>query len=86
MYNEGISKAGDILTWQPVWKLLKNATSFYSYKEQRIVSSLKLLKPSLNQNPDLMKEIETAVRSLGVMENLDGSFDVESEGDENDNY
>ncbi len=86
MYNEGISKAGDILDLATSLEVIEKRGSFYSYKEQRIGQGREASKTFLNQNPDLMKEIETAVRSLGVMENLDGSFDVESEGDENDNY
>lgn len=86
MYNEGISKAGDILDLATSLEVIEKRGSFYSYKEQRIGQGREASKTFLNQNPDLMKEIETTVRSLGVMENLDGSFDVESEEDESDNY
>lgn len=85
MYNEGISKSGDILDLATTLEVIDKRGSFYSYKEGRLGQGREASKNFLNQNPELMKEIELAVRGLGTMEQLSGAFDAsgdeEKEGD-----
>ncbi len=86
MYNEGISKAGDILDLATSLEVIEKRGSFYSYKEQRIGQGREASKTYLMQNPELMKEIETTVRSLGEGEMLSGSFDEGSAESEDSAY
>jgi recombination protein RecA len=85
MFNEGISKSGDILDLATTLEVIEKRGSFYSYKEGRLGQGREASKNFLNQNPELMKEIEMAVRNLGNVEQLSGAFhasgDEEKDGD-----
>lgn len=82
MYNEGISKAGDILDLATTLEVIEKRGSFYSYNDQRLGQGREASKNFLNQNPEIMQEIENTVRALGAAEQLSGSFDGEDEGSE----
>lgn len=79
MYNEGISKAGDILDLATSLEIIEKRGSFYSYKDSRLGQGREASKNFLNQNPELMNEIEMAVRNLGNVDQLTGSFETETE-------
>ncbi len=70
MYNEGISKAGDLLDLATSLEVVEKRGSFYSYKESRLGQGREASRNFLNQNPELMKEIETTIRSLGSVDNV----------------
>lgn len=82
MYNEGISKAGDILDLATTLEVIEKRGSFYSYKESRLGQGREASKTFLKQNPTIMNEIEQAVRSLGTVDQLAGSFDSDGENEE----
>jgi len=87
MYNEGISKAGDLLDLATSLEVVEKRGSFYSYKESRLGQGREASKNFLNQNPELMKEIETTIRSLGSVDNVTGSWDSGEESSaEGDDY
>lgn len=89
MYNEGISKAGDLLDLATNLEVIEKRGSFYSYKESRLGQGREASKNYLNQNPAIMKEIEMEVRSLGNTEMLTGAFDgaaSESDREEGGDY
>ncbi len=62
LFNEGISLAGEVVDIGSERGVIKKAGAFYSYGETRLgqgrENSIKFLK----ENPELYKEIETAVR------------------------
>ncbi len=62
MYNEGISKIGDILDLAVEAEIINKRGSFYSYKETRLAQGRENSKEFLNQNPALVDEIEALVR------------------------
>ena len=83
MYNEGISKSGDILDLATNLEVIDKRGSFYSYKDQRLGQGREASKNYLSQNPDLRLEIEGTVRGLAESEQLlQQGFDP-SEDDEN---
>lgn len=87
MYNEGISKSGDILDLATNLEVIDKRGSFYSYKDQRLGQGREASKNYLSQNPDLRQEIEETVRGLAESEQLlqqgfDPSEDDESIDDE----
>ncbi len=86
MYNEGISKSGDILDLATTLEVIEKRGSFYSYNESRLGQGREASKTYLNQNPEIMKEIEQAVRGLGNTEQLSGAFDASSEEDKESDY
>ncbi|MGV8050297.1 MAG: recombinase RecA [Anaerolineaceae bacterium] len=87
MYNEGISKAGDILDLATNLEVIEKRGSFYSYKDGRLGQGREASKNFLNQNPELMKEIEQTIRALGEVDQLSGPWggDVE-ESSESSEY
>ena len=89
MYNEGISKSGDILDLATTLEVIDKRGSFYSYQEQRLGQGREASKNYLVQNPDIMQEIENAVRALANSEVLTGTFDIsggETEDESNGDY
>jgi len=66
MYNEGISKAGDLLDLATELDIITKRGSFYSYGDIRLGQGRENSKDFLRQNPDLADEIEIAVRQHAV--------------------
>src|SRR3990170_729912 len=62
MYNEGISKAGDLLDLATQFEIVDKRGAFYSYGDVRLGQGRENSKDFLRQNPDLSAEIENAVR------------------------
>jgi recombination protein RecA len=66
MYNEGISKVGDVLDLATELDIVNKRGSFYSYGELRLGQGRENAKEYLGQNPALAEEIETAVRQQAL--------------------
>jgi recombination protein RecA len=62
MYNEGISKAGDLLDLASGLEIIQKRGSFYAYGDLRLGQGRENAKDYLRTNPPLAAEIETAVR------------------------
>jgi recombination protein RecA len=62
MYNEGISKAGDLLDLATGMEIVQKRGSFYSYGDLRMGQGRENAKDYLRGNPILVAEIEAAVR------------------------
>ncbi|GAB4443156.1 MAG: recombinase RecA [Anaerolineae bacterium] len=62
MYNQGISKSGDILDIAVEETIVDKRGAFYSYGEQRLAQGRENAKTFLEANPDLMFTIENKVR------------------------
>ena len=82
MYNEGISKSGDILDLATALDVIDKRGSFYSYQEQRLGQGREASKNLLSQNLETRQEIEDTIRSLAESEQLVQGFDP-SEDDDN---
>jgi len=83
MYNEGISKAGDLLDLATDLEIITKRGSFYSYGDIRLGQGRENSKEYLRQNPEMAEEIEFAVRQQtlsGAMPNP--LLQKEEEGDE----
>jgi recombination protein RecA len=66
MYAEGISKVGDILDLATELEIVSKRGSFYSYGDLRLAQGRENAKDFLRENPDLVEEIEFAVRSQAM--------------------
>jgi len=64
MYNEGISKAGDLLDLGVEMELIEKRGSFYSYQDQRISQGRENAKQYLKDNPEKAQEIENRIRKI----------------------
>jgi len=62
MYNEGISKVGDLLDLAVNAEIIDKRGSFYSYGETRLGQGRENSKEFLRQNPEMFTELEEIVR------------------------
>jgi recombination protein RecA len=62
LYNEGISKSGDVLDLGVELGLIEKRGSFYTYREERIGQGRENAKEYLKQNAELAAAVEAQVR------------------------
>jgi recombination protein RecA len=62
LYNQGISKEGDILDLAAKYELVRKAGAFYSYGETRLGQGREKSKAFLKENQKMTKEIEKLVK------------------------
>jgi len=68
LYNEGISKLGDLIDTAVDQNIIAKSGSWFSYKEERIGQGRDSVKAFLQGNAVLTKEIDTATRrKLGLL-------------------
>jgi recombination protein RecA len=66
MYNEGISKSGDIIDLATQLEIITKRGAFFSYGEIRLGQGRENAKEYLRQNLDLSNEIENAIRQRAL--------------------
>jgi recombination protein RecA len=71
MYNQGISKSGDILDIAVEEGIVDKRGAFFSYGEQRLAQGRENAKTFLEANPELMFTIENQVREAKGLPLLD---------------
>jgi recombination protein RecA len=62
MYDEGISKEGDVLDLGVELELIDKRGSYYFYDEERLAQGRENAKQALRENPTQCGEIENAIR------------------------
>jgi recombination protein RecA len=83
MYNEGISKVGDVIDLATSLEIIAKRGAFFSYGDIRLGQGRENAKEFLHQNPELAAEIEHAVRQRA----LGGEIPLALEpGSEDDGY
>lgn len=80
MYNEGISRAGDLIDLATGLDIITKRGSFYSYGDIRLGQGRENAKDFLKTNRDLADEIELAVRQRAMSGELQLSYGGEDEG------
>jgi recombination protein RecA len=70
MYNEGISKTGDIIDLATNLEIVTKRGAFFSYGDIRLGQGRENAKEFLRQNPEICNEIDTAVRQRAVSGDL----------------
>ena len=63
MYNEGISKVGDILDLGVTYGVLEKAGAFIKYNGETLGQGREAVKKLFREKPELMAEIEQKVRA-----------------------
>jgi recombination protein RecA len=66
MYNEGISKAGDILDLATQLEVVEKRGAFFSYGDIRLGQGRENAKEYLRQNAELANEIESVIRQKAL--------------------
>jgi recombination protein RecA len=86
MYNEGISKVGDIIDLATALEIITKRGAFFSYNDMRLGQGRENAKEFLKQNIEMCREIEKLVRdrAMGGEMPLDfgGAGGDSSEGDD----
>ncbi len=68
MYNEGISRTGDVLDLAVIHGIVGKAGAWFDYKDAKIGQGREATKSYLKENPKVLDEIEKAVRKKVVDE------------------
>ncbi len=68
MYNEGISKIGDIVDLGTEFEIIQKRGSYYSYGDVRLAQGRENAKEYLRENPDMLEEIGVLIRqeAMGI--------------------
>lgn len=82
MYNEGISKVGDLLDLAVQFELVDKRGSFYSYGDIRLGQGRENSKEFLRENTDLALEIENFIRQRALDGNVHMPMDMDDEVDQ----
>jgi len=63
MYNEGISRAGDVLDLAVQHEIVGKSGAWFDYKDAKIGQGREASKTYLKENPKILAEIDTKVRA-----------------------
>ncbi|HSX33200.1 MAG TPA: recombinase RecA [Candidatus Saccharimonadales bacterium] len=66
MYNEGISKSGDILDLATTHNIVEKSGAWFAYNDQKIGQGREAAKTYLQENPKIMDEIAKKVRDAAT--------------------
>lgn len=66
LYGKGISKVGEILDLAVELGIVEKSGAWFSYNEERLGQGRDKAKQTIEDNPELMRELEEKVRSSGV--------------------
>jgi len=80
MFNEGISKAGDVLDLATKFEIVSKRGAFFSYGDIRIGQGRENAKDFLRSNPDLMAEIEGVIRQKALSGEIALPLDIGGDG------
>ena len=84
MFNEGISKTGDIIDLATQLEIVAKRGAFFSYGDVRLGQGRENAKEFLKQNGELCGEIEQAVRERALGGDLPFPFDGGGSSDNDD--
>jgi recombination protein RecA len=93
VYNEGISKSGDVLDLGTEVGVLEKKGAYYTYGEMRLGQGRENAKAFLKEHPEIMDEVRqkirqsmtsSAAKSFGVMDTSEVQEKKEALGDEQD--
>jgi recombination protein RecA len=86
MFNEGISKSGDVLDLATKFEVVQKRGAFFSYGDIRLGQGRENAKDFLRQNLDLMNELDAVIRQKALSGEvaipLDMSVETDGSSDE----
>jgi len=83
MFNHGISKEGNLVDLGVVTGVLKKSGAFFTYGDTRLGQGRENAKDYLRQHPDIMKQLEEAIRASAAIPaiGLEGASDGPAQED-----
>ena len=79
MFNEGISRAGDILDLATKFEVIQKRGAFFSYGDIRVGQGRENAKEYLRSNPDLLAEIDAVIRQKALSGEIALPLDIGGE-------
>ena len=76
MFNQGISKMGDLLEIGASQGIIKKSGAFYSYGETRLGQGRENAKEFLQQHPEIAESVEGRIRGLAKFPGSSGGSDT----------
>ena len=70
MYNEGISKPGDVLELGVSYGILEKSGAFIKYNGETLGQGREAVKKLFREKPELMEEIEAKVRTVAAVDQM----------------
>lgn len=64
MFNEGISRSGDLIDLAVKYELVQKAGAWFSYKEEKIGQGREAAKSFLSEHPEIMSDLDGQIRVL----------------------
>ena len=80
MYNEGISKSGDVLDLAAQFEIVQKRGAFFSYGETRLGQGRENAKEFIRMNPELLAEIEAVIRQKALSGEVALPLDMGTDG------
>ncbi len=68
MYNQGISKSGDVLDLAVEYEIIEKSGAWFAYKDEKIAQGREAAKQYLEENPKVLKEVAKLVRDIADKE------------------
>ena len=68
MYNQGISRAGDVLDLAVNRNIVDKAGAWFAYGDQKIGQGREAAKQYFQSNPEIMEEVAAKVRDAAAQE------------------
>ena len=82
MYNEGISKSGDVLDLATQFEIVQKRGAFFSYHDERLGQGRENAKEYIRQKPELMATIENEIRQKALSGEVALPLDIGVDGGE----
>ncbi|MYC38956.1 MAG: recombinase RecA [Chloroflexi bacterium] len=79
MFNQGISRMGDLLEIGTARGIIKKSGAFYSYGETRLGQGRENAKDFLQQHPEIAASVENRIRANGEAEAADPVAELEED-------
>ena len=81
IFGKGISKLGEIIDYGVKFDIIDKSGAWFSYKDKKLGQGREKAKQFFENNPDLMKEVETQImaRFVPVKEDIKKEFEEENE-------
>jgi recombination protein RecA len=68
MYNEGISRSGDVLDLATARDIVNKAGAWFAYNDQKIGQGREAAKQYLQDHPEILEEVAQKVRDAAAKE------------------
>jgi len=82
MFNQGISKEGDLIDLGVGAGIVKKAGSFFTYGETKLGQGRQNAKDYLRQHPEVASQIESQIRPSAAIPNVSFKQDIETFADD----